>query len=56
MTVSTLNKAIINNGEELRNRYLYQLQDKKDIVKYLVNIFNKNNYNKNKLTKILKCL
>lgn len=49
------NKDLQAYGEELRNRYLYAMQEKKDVAKYLLLINKKNNIITNRILNLIRC-
>lgn len=55
MTLHNLNRKIINLGETLRSRYLYQMQENKDLVSYIVAKHCKNQIIKNKIINLVQC-
>jgi hypothetical protein len=50
------NKTIEKEGEHLRKLYLYQIEDNKNLVNFLIAIHNKKKTIKNKILKLTQCL
>lgn len=55
MQYKDLNRKIILAGEALRSEYLYQIQDRKNLVEFLTITHYKKQLIKNKILKLIKC-
>ena len=55
MHSNKLNSKIISLGENLRNRYLYGMQEDKDILSFLIVQHKKKQTIKDKIINIIQC-
>ena len=55
MDCSTNNKKIISLGENLRSRYLYGMQEGKDIISFLIARNHRKQFIKRKILKLIEC-
>lgn len=50
-----INNSLIKIGEELRNRYLYNMQEEKSVLYFLINRFNKKQHIQKNILKLVQC-
>lgn len=55
MPYKSFNNKIIKLGENLRSRYLYGMQEDKDIMSFLIARYYKRQFIKRKIVKLIEC-